>query len=279
MALFSRVHTWVSNEVLTASDLNAEFNNLLTYSDAAHYVGYSANTSQMQTTADPGGVGTESLAASIADELTRLRFAIKRMAGGAQWYVAPARNLTTTIATADITDGAVTGAKLAAAVAGDGLGIDGSSNLKVNVDGSSIETNADTLRVKALGITQAMRAAATYDVGTGFSTTYALASISADITSKALTGNGRPVVVGLEPDLSGNVFKLTADTSTDARLYLYVDGSAYQVHQLGVNSAPVHVLVSAAVATAGSHTYSWRLYSGDTNTITINNARIVVYEL
>lgn len=74
-----------------------------------------------------------------------------------------------------IKDDGVTGAKLAPAVAGDGLkqngsgnlniepndfagdGLsdDGSDNLKVNVDDSTIETNSDTLRIKDDGVTGA----------------------------------------------------------------------------------------------------------------------------
>ena len=46
---------------------------------------------------------------------------------------------------------------IASSVAGDGLG-HASGVLSVNVDDSSIETNSDTLRVKALGITNAMLA-------------------------------------------------------------------------------------------------------------------------
>ncbi len=46
----------------------------------------------------------------------------------------------------------ITGAMLAAAVAGAGLVQDGSDNLAVNVDNSTIEINTDTVRVKAGGI-------------------------------------------------------------------------------------------------------------------------------
>lgn len=53
------------------------------------------------------------------------------------------------LATSDIQDDAITGAKLAAAVAGNGLTQDASGNLDVNVDDSTIEINSDQLRVKA----------------------------------------------------------------------------------------------------------------------------------
>ncbi len=98
MPVFSRIKNWVSNEVLTAADLNAEINNLLNNTIPASIEDYSADVSTMQTTADPGGVGTESLATSLAGELTRIRFAIKRIVGGAQWYSAPDFDLTGVLA-------------------------------------------------------------------------------------------------------------------------------------------------------------------------------------
>lgn len=57
-----------------------------------------------------------------------------------------------------VKDGGITPAKLAAAIAGNGLAGGAGTALSVNVDSSSIEINADTLRVKALGITTAMHA-------------------------------------------------------------------------------------------------------------------------
>lgn len=93
-ALFSRVKTWVSAEDVTYSDLNAEFDNILNNLTAANVDDYSANVSQMQTTADPGEVGTESLATTLAGELTRLRFMIKEITGENQWYESPTSSLT-----------------------------------------------------------------------------------------------------------------------------------------------------------------------------------------
>lgn len=47
---------------------------------------YSTNATQMQTTTDPGDVGSESLPTSLQGEIERLRFKIKQIVGGAQWY-------------------------------------------------------------------------------------------------------------------------------------------------------------------------------------------------
>lgn len=59
------------------------------------------------------------------------------------------------VATADIADSAVTAAKIATTVAGSGLAGGGGTALSVNVDDSTIEINADTLRVKDSGIVEA----------------------------------------------------------------------------------------------------------------------------
>lgn len=56
---------------------------------------YSSTVGQMQSTVDPGGVGTESQATSLAGEIERLRFAIDRIIGGAQWYSTPSTDLAT----------------------------------------------------------------------------------------------------------------------------------------------------------------------------------------
>jgi len=60
-----------------------------------------------------------------------------------------------TIGTSDIADGAVTAAKLAAAVAGAGLVGAAGSALSVQVDNSTINIPVDTLQIKDLGVTQA----------------------------------------------------------------------------------------------------------------------------
>lgn len=88
-ATFSRVKNWAASETLTRADLNAEFDNILNYLTPSGVDDYSTNASAMQTQTDPGSVGAESLATSLAGEIERLRFAIKRIAGETYWYTAP----------------------------------------------------------------------------------------------------------------------------------------------------------------------------------------------
>lgn len=92
--LFSRIKNWVTNETLRSSDVNAEFNNIITNFNPDKVDDYSTNVSQMQTMTSPGAVGTESLATSTAGEIERLRYVIDRIVGGPQWYSAPPIDLT-----------------------------------------------------------------------------------------------------------------------------------------------------------------------------------------
>ena len=94
-ATFSRIKNWTT-EVLSNTDLNAEIDNILDNLGPAGVDDYSTTTTQMRITTDPGEVGSESLATSLAGELERLRFAIKEIKGSdaTQWYSSPGITLT-----------------------------------------------------------------------------------------------------------------------------------------------------------------------------------------
>lgn len=93
-ANFGRVKTWSTTEDVTSSDLNAEFDNILTNLVPTGLDDYSASVGQMQTTADPGEVGTESLATTLAGEIARLRHMIGEITGESEWYESPIASLT-----------------------------------------------------------------------------------------------------------------------------------------------------------------------------------------
>lgn len=80
--------------VLTAAIYNADHVNHITNGTPSQLGGYSTNQAEMQSTTSPGTVGSESLAAALSGEIERLRFMLKRMHGGAQWY--PGFNLSLT---------------------------------------------------------------------------------------------------------------------------------------------------------------------------------------
>lgn len=91
--LYSRVKTWVDTEDVTYSDLNAEFDNVITNFVPLMIDDYSTDTTQMRVTADPGEVGTESRATTLGGELARIRFILKEITGKNQWYETPVASL------------------------------------------------------------------------------------------------------------------------------------------------------------------------------------------
>lgn len=91
--LFSRVKTWVSTEDVSYSDLNAEFDNVITYFTPLYMDDYSTNVSQMQMATDPGEVGTESLATTMAGEIARIRFILSEITGEDYWYESPTSSI------------------------------------------------------------------------------------------------------------------------------------------------------------------------------------------
>lgn len=82
---FGRLKTW-DDEVLTNEDLNDEIDNILENLGAIGVGGYSASVAQMQLQTSPGIAGSESLAASIAGELERIRYVLAQIKGSALWY-------------------------------------------------------------------------------------------------------------------------------------------------------------------------------------------------
>lgn len=95
MALYSRIKNWNAGEILTASDLNAEFNNILTNSIPTSFEDLSSNEAAMQQQTDPGTPGSASLATSLAGELERIRYVLAQIKGTTYWY----SSSTTSIAT------------------------------------------------------------------------------------------------------------------------------------------------------------------------------------
>ncbi len=90
--LYTLRKTYVDGDVLSASDYVADHQQHIDNQNPQETGAYSDNVSQMQTVTSPGDVGTESLAASLADEIARLRYVLKDIKGKlngaavAQWY-------------------------------------------------------------------------------------------------------------------------------------------------------------------------------------------------
>lgn len=88
-ATFSRVKTWITGQTLTASDLNAEFDNVLNNLTPTGIDDASTDAAAMRTTVDPYPASTESLPTSLAGELHRLRYMIQQITGMTYWYQDP----------------------------------------------------------------------------------------------------------------------------------------------------------------------------------------------
>lgn len=78
--------TRATGTILTATIYNGDHQNHIDNHITTMIDDYSSNAAQMQSVASPGGVGSESLATSLAGEIERLRYVMKTMHGGAQWY-------------------------------------------------------------------------------------------------------------------------------------------------------------------------------------------------
>ncbi len=84
--LFSRVKTFVFEEIAKSAEINAEFDNIIANLIPAKLDDYSTNITQMQIQTDPGNQGSESLATSMGGEVERLRYMIAAMLGQTYWY-------------------------------------------------------------------------------------------------------------------------------------------------------------------------------------------------
>jgi len=92
-SIFGRIKTWIANEDVAASDLNAEFDNVLNNLVPDQLDDYSTNAAEMQLTTNPGEVGTESLATTLAGELERVRFSLDEIVGKDEWYESPSASI------------------------------------------------------------------------------------------------------------------------------------------------------------------------------------------
>lgn len=115
--LFNRLKTWVGLEIPSYSDLNAEINNIIANLYPTKIDDHSDNVSQMQQTFDPGSVGSENQPESLGEEIESVRFKLKQIIGGAQWYSTPsislAESATLLQSAGTVRNRIVSGAKLA----------------------------------------------------------------------------------------------------------------------------------------------------------------------
>lgn len=191
----------------------------------------------------------------------------------------------------------------------------GSILANVDADNSTIEFVANTLQVKNAGITQAKMA--NNSVGTaqlidnnvtkaklaalgqqlsascGTFTTTSLSPVSVTNLSCTITTVGRPVMIMLVPDASGgsSFIGSSKNSTTSTAAQIYIDGGSITpssvISTIGVDGASANLNIKAPVGSisyidapvAGTHTYSISASGGFSNTLTIQNAKLLVYEL
>lgn len=81
--------TRIAGELIDATKYNADHQNHIDNLLPTKIDDYEASVGQMQAQTDPGGVGSEALATTLAGELERLRYVIARLAGVTYWYDNP----------------------------------------------------------------------------------------------------------------------------------------------------------------------------------------------
>lgn len=84
----TRIKTWVNAETLTHTDLNAEYDNLLSWTPA-ELDDESANAAAQQATTNPASA----LPTTLQGEIQGMRYLIKAITGQTYWYTSPASSI------------------------------------------------------------------------------------------------------------------------------------------------------------------------------------------
>lgn len=257
MAVFSRIKTWVSNEVLTAADLNAEFNNILNNMKPEGIEDASATVADMQSSVNPGGVGTESLATDLLGEIKRLRYVVQRLVG-TYWYSNPGRYLTAgglNVQTADIAAGAVTQAKRAA--------------LGQQVSGAVSFSTSSTSFVDATSLSVSITT-------TGRPVFVGLIAVDSDSVNNAIyaTAGG-----GVARDNAGMRIAILRDFTLISSSGLVVTHPTSSVNTTAIQ-VPPSSLYTIDAPTAGTYTYKIQVRAFFADMVVgVRSVKLVAYEL
>lgn len=178
--------------------------------------------------------------------------------------------------------------------AGNGLTGGSGSALAVSVDGSTIEINSDSLRVKDGGITKAKLASLGQQTSSSSGSYSLTGTTQTAVTnlSVSITTNGRPVFVGLIPDGS-DIASIQAYESTDSPLsFVIIKRGSTEIAKSSIRMAadrtggssrigvPVGTIYTVDAPAAGTYTYTIEVAgNGSNDTIEVNNAKLIAYEL
>lgn len=274
-SLVSRVKTFTDGSILTASDLNAEFNNLidgLNNVDNANISAAAAITpSKISATIAGDGLGrdgtTGALSCNVDDstiEISGDTLQIKDLG----------------ISTGKIAANAVTGAKL-------------NSNV---VDNSTLQYTSSQLSIKDSGVatakiadgavTQAKRAALGQQISSssGTFTTTGTSYVDATNLSVTITTTGRPVFVGIigDPETANRTYffagsnvqpsiKILRNGSQIYSTTYYSESSTAQISTVGI--------FTIDAPSAGTYTYKVQMSSSGGGQVGVVDAKLIAFEL
>jgi hypothetical protein len=209
---------------------------------------------------------------------------------------------TDAVTTVKIQDDAVTKAKIAADLAGSGLAQNVDGSLEVTVDASTIEINADTLRVKDSGITtakinaaavtRAKLAAVGQQTSSGTSGQTVTSTSLTDLSngSVSLTTTGRPVFIGLVSRTPATNAYIQNSGSTSPTCYVAFlrDGTVVYQQEMTVSATgasavvtrlPISCFWTIDTPAAGTYTYKCQLKTETSEQIDISNVSLIAYEI
>lgn len=279
-ATFNRIKTWVS-EVLETSDLNAEFDNILTNLTPAGMDDASANAAAMQATEDPYPADSESLATNLTGEIKRLRYLIKQITGESEWYIDPDTDLASIIG-GQMT--LVTKTATYTATAADGIILVSASSGAKTITLPPI-ANVATGKAYAIKKIDTSTNAVTVD-GDGTETIDGFVSrflrnqndyiwVYNDSANWVILGSSIPKRTPIHKNLivRVNLTNPTYQVDIDADI-LDVEDAAYNLYRLQSANLTIDITASGANgldtgAEAGNTTYAiWAIYNLTTNTVT-----------
>lgn len=91
--LLTRLKFWKDDEQVTHTDLNAEFDNIITYSVPGMVDSLSHTVTDMRADSDPGEPGSETQASTMLQEMQQVRFQLAAILGEDYWYSTPDKTI------------------------------------------------------------------------------------------------------------------------------------------------------------------------------------------
>lgn len=181
--------------------------------------------------------------------------------------------------------------KLTTSVAGSGLSGGNGTPLSVNVDASTIEISSDALQVKNGGITRSKQASVGEQVssGSGFFQTTSSSLVDVTNLSVTITTTGRPVWIGLTTNrtsvtLGGDCYIGTLSSGSVQVGAFLRDSSIISVSDFRTQGStdlrlPPGCFWYLDQPSAGTYTYKFQVAISGANTLTVNNVKLIAYEL